>query len=149
MKRILVVRRDNIGDLVCTTPLIRALRQRYPDARIDALVNSYNLPVVAHNPDLDNAYAYQGQQLRTSHAEGPAKLQNQITIPAKNQFAAEMDHFSECVLEDKKPHTPGEEGLQDQRIMEAIYQSAREGRPVKLPEVKGTDVFRGPEPKQA
>ncbi len=58
MKRILVVRRDNIGDLVCTTPLIRALRQRYPDARIDALVNSYNLPVVAHNPDLDGAYAY-------------------------------------------------------------------------------------------
>ena len=58
MKRILVVRRDNIGDLVCTTPLIRALRLRYPEARIDALVNSYNLPVVAHNPDLDNAYAY-------------------------------------------------------------------------------------------
>ena len=58
MKRILVIRRDNIGDLVCTTPLIRALRQRYPDARIDALVNSYNLPVVAHNPDLNAAYAY-------------------------------------------------------------------------------------------
>lgn len=58
MKRILVVRRDNIGDLVCTTPLIRALRQHYPDARIDALVNSYNLPVVAHNPDLNGAYAY-------------------------------------------------------------------------------------------
>lgn len=58
MKRILVIRRDNIGDLVCTTPLIRALRLHYPDARIDALVNSYNLPIVAHNPDLDNAYAY-------------------------------------------------------------------------------------------
>jgi heptosyltransferase-3 len=58
MKRILIVRRDNIGDLVCTTPLIRALRQRYPDSRIDALVNSYNLPIVAHNPDIDNAYAY-------------------------------------------------------------------------------------------
>jgi predicted dehydrogenase len=75
-------------------------------------------------------------------------MQNQITIPAKNQFAAEMDHFSTCVLEDKPPHTPGEEGLQDQRIMEAIYQSAREGRPVKLPPIEGTDVFRGPEPKE-
>ncbi|MBO0358824.1 Gfo/Idh/MocA family oxidoreductase [Hymenobacter sp. BT186] len=98
---------------------------------------------------LDNAYAYTGQQLKTSHAEGEAKMQNQITIPAKNQFAAEMDHFSECILENKQPHTPGEEGLQDHRIMDAIYQSARENRPVKLPEVKGTDVFRGPEPKQA
>lgn len=98
---------------------------------------------------LDNSYAYTGQQLKTSHAEGEAKMQNQITIPAKNQFAAEMDHFSECILENKQPHTPGEEGLQDHRIMEAIYQSARENRPVKLTEVKGTDVFRGPEPKQA
>ena len=58
MKRILVIRRDNIGDLVCTTPLIRALRLRYPAAQIDALVNSYNLPVVAHNPDLNLACAY-------------------------------------------------------------------------------------------
>lgn len=58
MKRILVIRRDNIGDLVCTTPLIRALRQRYPESRIDALVNSYNLPIIADNPDLDGAYAY-------------------------------------------------------------------------------------------
>ncbi|RTQ48615.1 gfo/Idh/MocA family oxidoreductase [Hymenobacter gummosus] len=98
---------------------------------------------------VDNAYAYHGQKLQTSHAEGPAKMQNQIVIPEKNQFAAEMDHFSECILESKDPHTPGEEGLQDQRIMEAIYQSAREGRPVKLPAVQGTDVFRGPEPKRA
>ena len=98
---------------------------------------------------LDNAYAYTGQRLQTSHAEGKAKMQNQITIPAINQFAAEMDHFAECVLDNKPPRTPGEEGLQDHRIMEALYQSAREGRPVKLPKVDGTDVFRGPEPKQA
>jgi predicted dehydrogenase len=98
---------------------------------------------------LDNAYAYKGQHLQTSHTEGAAKMQNQITIGAKNQFATEMDHFSECLLENKAPHTPGEEGLQDQRIMEAIYQSAREGRPVKLHPVAGIDVFRGPEPKQA
>ncbi|SNR39642.1 Gfo/Idh/MocA family protein [Hymenobacter mucosus] len=98
---------------------------------------------------LNNAYAYKGQQLQTSHAEGPAKMENHITLSSKNQFAAEMDHFSECVLANKDPHTPGEEGLQDQRIMEAIYQSAREGRPVKLAPVQGTDVFRGPEPKEA
>lgn len=55
---ILVIRRDNIGDLVCTLPLIRALRQHFPEARIDALVNSYNQPVVAQHPDLDHVYAY-------------------------------------------------------------------------------------------
>jgi len=56
--RILVIRRDNIGDLICTTPLIRGLRASFPDARIDALVNSYNQPVLANNADVDNIYFY-------------------------------------------------------------------------------------------
>lgn len=56
--KILVIRRDNIGDLICTTPLMRALREAFPQARIDALVNTYNEPVLRHNPDLDNVYAY-------------------------------------------------------------------------------------------
>jgi ADP-heptose:LPS heptosyltransferase len=55
---ILVVRRDNIGDLVCTTPLFAALRSRYPDARIDALANSYNAPVLAGNPHINRVHAY-------------------------------------------------------------------------------------------
>jgi ADP-heptose:LPS heptosyltransferase len=57
-RRILVVRRDNIGDLVLTTPLIHALRRRFPDAWIGALTNSYNAPVLAGNPDLDAVLAY-------------------------------------------------------------------------------------------
>lgn len=56
--RILLIRRDNIGDLVCATPLFAALRQRYPEARICALVNSYNAPVLENNPDLDRVYVY-------------------------------------------------------------------------------------------
>ncbi len=57
-RHILVIRRDNIGDLVCTTPLITALRRRYPEARLVALTNSYILPVLENNPDLDAALAY-------------------------------------------------------------------------------------------
>lgn len=56
--KILVIRRDNIGDLVCTTPLFSALRQRFPAGRICALVNSYNRPVLNHNPDVDRVYWY-------------------------------------------------------------------------------------------
>jgi len=56
--KILVVRRDNIGDLVCTTPLLSALRARFPDAWIGALVNSYNAPVLERNPDLDAVHSY-------------------------------------------------------------------------------------------
>jgi heptosyltransferase III len=55
---ILIIRRDNIGDLVCTTPLIGALRRRYPQAHIAALVNTYNRPVLEGHPDLDAVYAY-------------------------------------------------------------------------------------------
>jgi ADP-heptose:LPS heptosyltransferase len=56
--RILLIRRDNIGDLVCTTPLFSALRARFPDAFIAALVNSYNVDVLAGNPHLDAVYHY-------------------------------------------------------------------------------------------
>ncbi len=56
--RILVIRRDNIGDLVCATPLFAALRSRYPDAHIAALVNSYNAGVLSGNPALDAVHAY-------------------------------------------------------------------------------------------
>ena len=56
--KIIVIRRDNIGDLVCTTPLFAALRARFPAARICALVNSYNVEVLSGNPDVDTIYAY-------------------------------------------------------------------------------------------
>src|SRR6266545_1386556 len=56
---ILIVRRDNIGDLVCTTPLIDALRERYPRGWIGALVNTYNAEVLARNPALDAVHAYE------------------------------------------------------------------------------------------
>ena len=51
-----------------------------------------------------------------------------------------MDHMAECVMQNKTPYTPGEEGLQDQRIMEAIYLSAKTGKPVKLPLITTRDI---------
>jgi len=55
----LIIRRDNIGDLVCTTPLLTALRARYPNAWIGVLANAYNAPALQHNPDIDEIFAYQ------------------------------------------------------------------------------------------
>ena len=57
--KILVVRRDNIGDLVCTTPAIAAIRKRFPNAEIGALVNSYNAEVLRGNPHVDRVFVYQ------------------------------------------------------------------------------------------
>lgn len=64
--RILIIRRDNIGDLVCTTPAIAALRKHYPDAEIAALVNSYNAEVLQGNPNIDRVFVYQ----KLKHAGG-------------------------------------------------------------------------------
>ncbi|RNI26451.1 Gfo/Idh/MocA family protein [Rufibacter latericius] len=97
--------------------------------------------------NMDPAFSYTGQQMKTSRADGKIVRKEDVDIAHKNQFATEMDHFSECVMKNIAPFTPGEEGLQDHRIMEAIYQSAKEGRPVKLPAVAKKDAFRGPEPK--
>lgn len=58
MNKILIVRRDNIGDLICTLPLIASIRKLHPTARIDLLVNSYSAAVVTDNPDIDHLYVY-------------------------------------------------------------------------------------------
>src|SRR5688572_18121889 len=51
----------------------------------------------------------------------------------RDQFAPELLYFSDCILNDRKPEPSGEEGLQDVRIVEALYKSARSGKAVTLP----------------
>ena len=51
--RILVLNLLNIGDLLFSTPALRALRRAYPAAHIDLLVNERIREVVAHSPDID------------------------------------------------------------------------------------------------
>jgi len=98
--------------------------------------------------NMDKAYAYKCQKLSTARAEGKMERQEEIGLAETNQFAAEMDHFSDCILKNKRPFTPGEEGLQDHILMEAIYESARTGKPVKLTH-KVNQPLRGPEPEIA
>ena len=59
IQRILVIRRDNIGDLICTTPLLQTLRHHYPHAWIGVLANQYNAPVLQGHPAVDDVLAYQ------------------------------------------------------------------------------------------
>jgi predicted dehydrogenase len=56
----------------------------------------------------------------------------EIDLPSVNQFAAEMDDFAQCIMTNKPSKISGEEGLRDVKIMTAIYDSARSGKPVKL-----------------
>lgn len=51
---ILLIRLRLVGDVVFTTPAVRALRRRFPDARISYLVEPSAAPVVLGNPHLDD-----------------------------------------------------------------------------------------------
>ena len=53
-------------------------------------------------------------------------------LPVVDHFTAEMDHMSNCVMNNKEPLTPGEEGLRDIKLMMAIYEAARTGKTVKV-----------------
>ncbi|MHB8252756.1 MAG: glycosyltransferase family 9 protein [Acidiferrobacter sp.] len=68
--RVLVIRRDNIGDLVCTLPLFEGMRQHFPNARIGALVNSYNAPLLQGNPFIDDVHIY----TKSKHRPGSGRL---------------------------------------------------------------------------
>src|SRR5207248_583417 len=53
LMRILLVRLRQIGDVVFTTPAVRAIRERFPDAHISYLVEPVAAAVVQLNPNLD------------------------------------------------------------------------------------------------
>ncbi len=96
---------------------------------------------------LDPAFPYKGLMIEGEYAEGKNLFKHYPAIPDKDQFALELDHFAQCVMNNQTPYTPGEEGLQDHKIMEAIYQSAREGKRVNLERIDKMDAFRGTPPK--
>src|SRR5713101_9806730 len=50
--RILVVALRRLGDVLLTTPLIRSLKQAFPDAAIEALVFAGTEGILTGNPDL-------------------------------------------------------------------------------------------------
>lgn len=94
--------------------------------------------------EMENAFDYAGQRLRIAATrDGRAEVAER-TIPADDQFGLEIDHFAQCIRRGRTPRTPGAEGLQDQYILEAIYEAARSGRGIKLQPVAGIDPFRGP-----
>ncbi|MEO7599617.1 MAG: Gfo/Idh/MocA family oxidoreductase, partial [Opitutus sp.] len=71
------------------------------------------------------AFGYGGQQCETH--KGPMHA----TIPVPHQ-ALQMDDFAQCVKEGRESRIPGEMGLRDMKIIEAIYESARIGKRVEI-----------------
>jgi glucose-fructose oxidoreductase len=58
--------------------------------------------------------------------------QNIKTFHKRDQFAPELVYFSDCILQNTEPEPSGLEGMNDVRIIEALYRSAEKGIPVQL-----------------
>lgn len=95
---------------------------------------------------LSPSFGYSGLKLQYNGLLDGHITDFQPNINEKDQFALEMDHMALCVMRNRQPYTPGEEGLQDIRIIEAIYESANSHRPVKLE--PPPDPIRGPESEE-
>ncbi|HUI42937.1 MAG TPA: Gfo/Idh/MocA family oxidoreductase [Terriglobia bacterium] len=54
-------------------------------------------------------------------------------FPVMDEFALELDALADCIRRNRDPEPNGLEGARDVAIMQAIYDSAREGRPVTIP----------------
>jgi predicted dehydrogenase len=99
---------------------------------------------------LDPAFTYSGLQMmigRKSQSNSMEENIIQVRRTEKNQFALEIDHMADCVIHNQTPHTPGEEGLQDQKLMALIYKAAQTNQVITLPPASGLDVTRGPAPR--
>lgn len=75
------------------------------------------------------AFSYDGMRLRAQYSsgiKGVPDVQLDEENPDKDpmHFTREADHFSECIVKERTPKTPGEEGLRDMRYMKEIYRTA-------------------------
>ncbi len=55
-EKILIIRLSAIGDILLATPLIRALRQKHPQAKLDFVVKADFAEVLRHHPEIDHLY---------------------------------------------------------------------------------------------
>jgi predicted dehydrogenase len=111
---------------------------RFGDDRVASFITSFNAAdvgsfrIVGTKGDLlaDPAYEYAGGLEYTLTVDGKATRKK---VGKRDQFAPELLYFSDCILRDRTPEPSGEEGMQDVRIVQALYKAAASGKPVRIP----------------
>lgn len=109
----------------------------FPGQRIAQITCSFGTPPIQllevtgtkGQLKLNNAFEWEGgKELELTVGEKTKKK----SYAEVDQFAAELEYFSECVLKNRNPEPSGLEGLADLRIIEAIEQSLKTGSSVTL-----------------
>jgi predicted dehydrogenase len=111
---------------------------RFDGERVASFVSSFNAADAASYQivgtegrlDVNPAYEYSEGLAYSLTVDGKTEKKK---IGKRDQFAPELLYFSDCVLTDRAPEPSGEEGLQDVRIIQALYESADTGKAVQLP----------------
>jgi predicted dehydrogenase len=111
---------------------------RFDGGRVASFVTRFNggdvaeYRIVGSKGDIhvDPAYEYAEGLGYTLTVDGKAQRK---AIGKRDQFAPELLHFSDCVRRDRDPEPSGAEGMQDVRIVEALYRSASSGKAVAIP----------------
>jgi predicted dehydrogenase len=109
----------------------------FPDGRLATFVCSFGATDVSAYEvvgtkgyvRMDPAYEYVGDLRQNSLLNGKSRSRR---YERRDQFAPELLYFSDCVLNDRDPEPSGLEGLIDVALIEALYRSAKTGRPVSL-----------------
>ena len=78
--------------------------------------------------ELEPAYQYDGLKGQTSRGK--------MDIENVNQQARQMDAFADCVLNNKETTVPGEMGMRDVQLIEAIYRAAQTGNKVPTKDIR-------------
>jgi len=58
IKNILLIRRNNIGDMICTIPVFKTIRKEFPDAHITVLADSTNAGIIEGASFIDDLLVY-------------------------------------------------------------------------------------------
>lgn len=111
---------------------------RFGDDLVATFVTSFNAAdvgsfrIVGTKGDLraDPAYEYAEALEYTVTIDGKKTKKK---LPKHDHFAPQLLYFSDCILKNRKPEPSGEEGMQDVRIVQALYKSSQTGRPVTIP----------------
>jgi glucose-fructose oxidoreductase len=109
----------------------------FPRQRLATFTSSFGVPEISTyrivgtkgNLRLEPAYDYVDRLTHFLTVEGRTTKR---VFAKRDQFAAELVYFANCVREGRDPEPNGQEGLADVQIIEALYRSALAGSAVDL-----------------
>lgn len=76
--RILLLKTHALGDVLMTTPAVRALRNRFPNATLEYWTGHWSEPVLRHNSDLDAVITFADQALQNRKPAAVLRLVHRI-----------------------------------------------------------------------